>query len=145
MTLQELQKIKREQGIYALIKDCEIVYIGQSKNVYTRVLEHIVDGKKEFDEISFLCTSETLLLEIVEIFAIAQVKPKYNKLVADFENFYYLLPHSIKSKGTLLKSKERLKAGIDDVLEQLCLNDSTDLFLEDILTVSVEKHMGEYL
>ena len=64
-------------GIYALYLHDEIVYIGQSLNVFTRVDKHINEGVKDFDYFKvFLC--HKYKLDKFEKELIRQHKPHYN-------------------------------------------------------------------
>lgn len=95
LKIKDLQHIKRQNGIYALCKDKEIVYIGVSKNVYCRVLEHIIDDSKDFNNVIGLYNDNILNTEITEVVIISRLKPKYNKLVIDEDLFFKTLPKSI--------------------------------------------------
>lgn len=96
--LSNLQHIKRESGIYALKKDNQIVYVGQSINVYTRILEHIVEKSKDFDEINAIYNDNILNVQTMEVVIIGILKPKYNKLIIDEQLFLKVLPQDIKQK-----------------------------------------------
>lgn len=65
-------------GVYFLIQNQEIVYVGQSKNCLSRIQSHINDDNKIFDSYTMIWT---LLenLDFVESWYIHQFKPKYNK------------------------------------------------------------------
>ena len=77
--LKTLQKVKRDSGIYALFNKDELVYIGQSSNLYLRVLEHIVEGKKDFDGIKCAYNNKLLYILVMETILISKLKPKLNK------------------------------------------------------------------
>ena len=48
--LERAQSMSEAKGIYFLISDGIIVYIGESTNVYKRIAEHLKDSKlKRFD------------------------------------------------------------------------------------------------
>ena len=96
--LSNLQHIKRESGIYVLKKDNQIVYVGQSINVYTRILEHIVEKSKDFDEINAIYNDNILNVQTMEVIIIGILKPKYNKLIIDEQLFLKVLPQDIKQK-----------------------------------------------
>jgi excinuclease UvrABC nuclease subunit len=99
MDLENLQDVKRENGIYFLFKGEKIVYIGHSINVYTRILEHIIENKKTFDYIKAVYNSDILKTEILEVILISEVRPKYNKLVVnDSRLYFYSLPNSVSKK-----------------------------------------------
>lgn len=114
LTLSKLQEIKRKTGIYALKKDGVIVYIGQSSNVYCRVLEHIIENKKEFDDIKAVYHESKTVIEINEVAIIGLLKPKYNKLVIEFDLFFNIIPKSILSQ-----TREELKKDSLGLIELL--------------------------
>lgn len=67
-----------QPGIYFLLKDDEIVYIGQSVAVETRLGSHLAERKKEFNRWFWIpCPQQNLLW--VEAHFIKRFKPKYNK------------------------------------------------------------------
>lgn len=113
-SISDLQHIKRRDGIYALKKEGVIVYIGQSTNVYCRLLEHIIDGVKDFDDVKALYHNSRTSIEINEVVIIGLLKPKYNKLVIDFDLFYNILPKSIHSQ-----TREELKNDSISLINEL--------------------------
>jgi len=99
-TLDGIQDL-RKAGLYFLYKNDVLVYIGVSKNIYVRVLEHCFDNTKDFDSIKAISTKDNAnrtVTEIMEVFLISNYKPKYNKLIAsDIFTYFNTLPSSIKS------------------------------------------------
>lgn len=68
-------------GVYFLIKENEVVYVGQSVNIAARIIAHKNDGKV-FDEVKFiLCEKEKL--DEKEMFFIKLLQPKLN---GDYKN-----------------------------------------------------------
>lgn len=67
-----------DPGIYFLIKSGQIVYVGQSKWVHTRLREHIHKAVKNFDSyfIQYCQIDELTMLESIYI---ARYQPKYNQ------------------------------------------------------------------
>lgn len=63
-------------GVYFLYDGEELVYIGQSDNVYRRIGQHISDGQKMFDSFEVYETDDYIRLEGL---LINLCKPKYNK------------------------------------------------------------------
>jgi len=62
-------------GVYFLIKQCEIVYVGQSVNVFNRIGNH--RGIKDFDAFSYIeCPKNQL--DVLESIYIHFLNPKYN-------------------------------------------------------------------
>lgn len=92
ISLNDLQSVRGINGVYFLYEDNEIVYIGRSGNIYTRLLEHIVEDKKKFSNFKAIKIAETGS-EILEVFLISKLKPKYNNLVVnDMETWTRTLP-----------------------------------------------------
>ena len=91
-------KFKKEEIfgciIYFLIKDNEVVYVGQSKNGINRIAFHIYN-RKDFDSFYFInCNIKEL--NDLENYYIIKYQPKYNKRLSrnstnliSFSNFYY--------------------------------------------------------
>lgn len=63
------------EGVYFLYDGDELVYIGESDNLYRRIGQHIAEGKKKFDRFSIY---ETIDRKRLEGFLIDALKPKYN-------------------------------------------------------------------
>ena len=62
-------------GVYFLFDNKQLVYIGESNNVYMRIGQHIKDGTKKFDSFEvFPCNDRKKL----EGFLIRALMPKYN-------------------------------------------------------------------
>ena len=104
--LAELQYLKRKIGIYCLKDNGRIVYIGQSKNVYCRCLEHIIEGAKTFDSIRAIYLDDSVEVQIMESLIIGTYTPKYNKLIVDPYTYYSSLPYEIKSDLSKKSYKE---------------------------------------
>ena len=64
-------------GIYFLYRNEEIVYIGQSRNLHRRIIQHCYG--KEFDSYSYIQCDESELNDL-EFEFIAKHKPMYNSL-----------------------------------------------------------------
>lgn len=75
-----LLKIKNIKGIYFLYKNNDIVYIGQTKNLISRLAVHLADKNKDFDSYKFLELPHNMNLNKLERFLIKKFKPEYNIL-----------------------------------------------------------------
>ena len=62
-------------GVYFLFDDKQLVYIGESNNVYMRIGQHIKDGTKKFDSFEIYPCNDRKKLEG---FLIRALMPKYN-------------------------------------------------------------------
>ena len=68
-------------GIYFLMLDDVVVYVGQAVNMRVRVAAHIGEGTKEFDRVAFVpCHPQNLLR--YERSYIEKLVPKYNHAIA---------------------------------------------------------------
>ncbi len=65
-------------GIYFLYKNTEIVYLGKSKDIEKRIIEHIYMLKKDFDSYSYLEVGNDKI-DFYERFFLNKFLPKYNK------------------------------------------------------------------
>ena len=73
-------KLIRKKGIYTLLSNGDVVYIGKSRScIAVRLNSHYRDSNKDFDEvISYLIEGDSDI-NVVEIYLINLYKPKYNK------------------------------------------------------------------
>ena len=96
--LQELQCLRKKQGVYFLYNENkELVYIGESGNMYQRIMEHIIEGKKKFSFFKAVQFKNLLTSQFAEVYLISVLKPIYNKLVVkDFKPFFQLIPTACK-------------------------------------------------
>lgn len=72
--MRRMMNVVRE-GVYFLIKNGVVVYIGESNNILMRIGQHIAEGVKDFDSFEIYPTSDRKRLEG---FLIMAFKPKYN-------------------------------------------------------------------
>ena len=80
--LEKAQGILEARGIYFLISDGVIVYIGESNSVYNRIAEHLKDSKlKKFDSYTIELMNDSTKKErkSMEEMYISLHNPKYNK------------------------------------------------------------------
>lgn len=64
-------------GVYFLLRDREVVYVGQSVNVLGRLATHISDGTKRFDRWCYITAKKDELDEL-EGFYITLLRPEHN-------------------------------------------------------------------
>jgi len=67
-------------GIYFLMKDYKVVYIGKSKNLFSRIGNHISDDSKQFDDIKMVPCSEADMNWLEATF-IDIIRPNLNKQI----------------------------------------------------------------
>jgi excinuclease UvrABC nuclease subunit len=71
----KLKEKAKRSGLYFLFKNSNLVYIGASHNIFTRVQSH--DYSKEWDYAELYLTNENPFL--IEYDYIKKYQPKYNK------------------------------------------------------------------
>lgn len=81
-------------GIYFLIKENKIVYVGQTKSGIKRIYQHL--NKKDFDSYSFFIIKDKKELDKIEAYFITKYRPIYNKSLN--ENYI-----TIKALNTICK------------------------------------------
>jgi hypothetical protein len=78
LTYEEIVKValpwKLASGVYFLIQDDKVVYVGQSVNVYSRIAQHV---DKQFDKYAFVPCDVDLLNKLESLY-IHVLKPKLN-------------------------------------------------------------------
>lgn len=65
-------------GIYFLLSQEVVVYVGQAKSIRARVGTHIMEGLKEFDSVAFVPCKPEKLYELERRY-IEKLMPKYNQ------------------------------------------------------------------
>ena len=65
-------------GCYLLYNDNELVYVGVSNNIYYRVSQHLMQGKKVFNKVKAIIEYDYLKAINIENYYIDYHKPKYN-------------------------------------------------------------------
>jgi predicted DNA-binding transcriptional regulator AlpA len=65
-------------GVYFLYRDGIVVYVGQAANIRRRVSDHIAEGAKDFDAVSFVPCDQAQL-DWLERRYIVQLLPVYNQ------------------------------------------------------------------
>jgi hypothetical protein len=76
--ISQMDSRSSQPGVYFLWKGDTVVYVGQSKNVTERILQHIHDRTKSFDGISFIPCGPSALLN-KERFFIRALLPIHNR------------------------------------------------------------------
>lgn len=75
--IKSVESRARIDGVYFLIQNKKIVYVGQSHNVMVRVYDHLNKGEKVFDSFNYIETN-TDDLDLLEAEFIVKFNPKYN-------------------------------------------------------------------
>ncbi len=100
-------------GIYFLIKNKIIVYIGKAIDIPSRVRRHIMENQKDFDEVRYIELEESELAH-KEKYYIFLYRPEYN----------------IQHKSSA------------EIYSKYLENDLSDLRLKDIVECNAIKHMS---
>ena len=118
----EIIHLNKKMGIYCLYKFDELVYIGISRNVYKRILEHHYnDVDFDKDNIFYYDGYEPFdgILEVAEAIAINYFEPEYNKhYIENIEGFKRV--KGIKSD----RDYEVLDTVVMDIIERIELHNS---------------------
>lgn len=79
----EMQKeLTKVQGVYFLLSsESVILYVGRSKDLYSRIKVHRADPEKQFNHVSVLIIEDKRKTELTESSMIKLHKPIYNKQV----------------------------------------------------------------
>jgi hypothetical protein len=72
-----LQELTQGRGIYFLMQNITVVYVGQSVDVFQRVRTHVVEGAKTFNNVYFYPVPFGNL-NVIEREFIKEFKPRYN-------------------------------------------------------------------
>lgn len=98
--LEDLQCLRKKQGVYFLYdKNKELVYIGESGNVYVRLLEHIIQDEKEISYFKCVSLKNQTFMQVLEVKFINRFTPKYNKLVVnDINKWFNTIPKICKQE-----------------------------------------------
>ena len=105
-------------GVYFLIKNHEVIYVGQSKDIYRRISEHRTGTPKrkgppkDFDTWEYFETESDEQKEVLEYFLIQLLKPKLN---VD----YFPRCSAIKAKSTLNSFAAEIGMHTDDAKKAL--------------------------
>lgn len=102
--LSSKELLKDDYWIYFLIKDDEIVYVGQTIRGMHRIKVHQFEGKKDFDSFSYLVCDKNEL-DYWESRYILKYDPKYNSQIT-----YSSLDDEI---GTKYFSKTKIKDALN--------------------------------
>lgn len=71
-------QIQQLCGVYFLMQDKEVVYVGQSVSILFRIHQHMTDGTKVFNRWCYIDVKKAQLDE-VEQFYITLLRPRFNK------------------------------------------------------------------
>lgn len=122
---ESLDTLPAIQGLYYFLdKSGKCIYIGRSKNIKDRVMAHFSQDlssqksillKKEIAHVEFNKIESGLALEVLEIFEIQRLKPRFNRQYIRYREGYkmsllpnkngYLVPHFEILSSSLARSK----------------------------------------
>jgi hypothetical protein len=137
MTLKDMQDARGKKGVYFLYCKKEIVYIGYSSNIYTRMLEHKFENKKSFDSFKIFTYCDDIISQLAEVVFINTHKPKHNKLVVEnLEEWYLTIPYDLRISiadniGEFKNIVSEIKQNFDPSIDKK--ESIEDDFLGDIL------------
>lgn len=76
--IKDIKALEPIRGVYFLFLNDEIVYIGQSGNIYSRVQQHVRLKEKNFNKVFYQVIPKGIDILAVEKQYILQFRPKYN-------------------------------------------------------------------
>lgn len=125
-------------GVYFLIKDNEIVYVGKTENGFARIMTHIREKEKIFDSYAIFPVGKELL-EQVEINNILHYRPIYNK---NFFSSFYVGISTINKKCCEKFGTRKMKL-IKKVLQNLEKNNTIKIIrinVKNLETMLIDKN-----
>jgi hypothetical protein len=113
-----MEQYKPPQGVYFLYNDGELVYVGQTNDIFRRISEHS-RSKKRFTWWQYFEINDENLRKAIEYMFIRVAKPKYN------EDLRFMCNQNIKgydnidlSHKVAVDNKELLKQMYERCIEQ---------------------------
>lgn len=120
--------------VYALWKDEEIVYIGQSTRVEARIVQHV--GTKDFDSYSYFKCKSKVEMDMLESNLIITLQPFYNKTITSGYESIKRFRDRIRSIDD--SHKYNPKFYVNKLRENLILNGFEVLNFKGISVISVQ-------
>ena len=77
--VSKAEPFNRVSGVYFLVKDSKIVYIGQSVNVHVRIADHGRQWGKDFDSVAYIACPQDMLDKLESIY-IHAIRPPLNSI-----------------------------------------------------------------
>jgi len=98
MLNKKLAPVNRTSGIYFLMDDSEVVYVGQSVDIESRVLIHVKEGRKRFQHYSFFeCDIDDL--NEMESYFIWYFQPRLNVFIHESNSRYCIMYTYLRVRG----------------------------------------------
>ena len=119
-----------QSGIYLLINDNEVVYVGKTENGLRRIMQH---NDKIFNKYSFIEVPPEEL-DYYEDFYIIKYQPKYN-------NFYSYYRISVDSAYRQLKYEIRKKINIEQFKQFISKSDIKIISFKKYLTITKNEYL----
>lgn len=115
-------------GVYFLLKDNEVVYVGQSGNVFSRCSSHV--SCKDFDSISWIPCIKSELNNLEADF-IVKIKPKLNASMPSNDKYWPTskLLKTIKDNYGIKLSLEDLRRSIQILNIEPCIQLQQSAFM----------------
>ncbi len=116
-----MDNTNRISGIYALIKDKKIIYIGSSLDIKKREAEH--EENKDFDDLLFFSTDSPIKYNsrdhiemlLVEMGVICEILPPLNKIMfTDFFKWFHSIPLNKRDYSRVIKLRDMALAKFEE-------------------------------
>jgi hypothetical protein len=118
----DIEKISNKKGVYYLYnKDEKLIYIGKSKNVKSRIKQHLASSrfKAEIFKISYFIVETSVEIDIYETYLIDKFKPIHNVGKTFYKTDERDELRRKQRKLELLKKKEKLQKQEEEKRKQL--------------------------
>lgn len=132
------------EGVYFLYDGDDIVYVGESDNLFRRIGQHIAEGTKRFDRFEIYPTRER---KRMEGFLIRALKPKYNVASGVDDVFYYgddLFPHMTALESVKKYEDANKDMRVKQLAEEMGISPAHMLLTLDRLKAPIYKIGGSW-
>lgn len=121
-------EIPATSGVYALIDNDSVVYVGRSSNMRKRIGQHLTEGVKDFCE--YRCYPLREGVQVLETYLIRRIAPRYNSCPGDetetpVERLDALVREWSLRRGPHTPPANEEEAGWRDRLDQAILDTGT--------------------
>jgi excinuclease UvrABC nuclease subunit len=77
--LKHLEREEENYKVYFLLRNEEVIYIGQTINIRQRINSHSLEGRIDYDDVYYIECNENQHVNIVEAKYIKKYNPIYNR------------------------------------------------------------------
>jgi len=66
------------KGVYFLSDGQRVVYVGRSKDIFRRIVNHMLERRKYFSAFKYFVIADEFYRDLTEVYYINTLRPKYN-------------------------------------------------------------------